>query len=82
MSFRRQFPFQWSGCSHRHALPAWKKGQSDSLKQSACRFLQHPDCKADDDAIMKTGIEIDELRPIMKEWIVTLDKLDDELTHD
>ena len=35
-----------------------------------------------DDAIMKTGIEIDELRPIMKEWIVTLDKLDDELTHD
>jgi hypothetical protein len=31
---------------------------------------------------MKTGIEIDELRPIMKEWIVTLDKLDDELTHD
>ena len=35
-----------------------------------------------DDAIKKTGIEIDELRPIMKEWIVTLDKLDDELTHD
>lgn len=35
-----------------------------------------------DDAIKKTGIEIDELRPIMKEWIVTLDKLDNELTHD